>query len=200
MHSESGIRKSNVSKTSVGANRPKARTRSKTALSSKNGFKSSQKSFGGVDSRLTASMQVIDHQMNADQVLLKSPSCPALKKKRGAHRPHTTLGFTWNKPSAVWDPLGPPQGFDIAGYVKRCGTAQGIQIGINGRPVNDEYFQTYLEKCERDLEKDGEGYLSDSDEEFDLSYLDAVTEGKLHQRMVPLCWEDQLKIAEVSII
>lgn len=191
---EGGIRKSTKS---AGPCRPKARTRPKTELCSRNGFKSSRKSFGGVDSRLTASMQVIGHQVNSDQVL-KSPSCPALKKKRGARRPHTSLGFTWNKPSAV-DPLGPPQGFDIAGYVKRCGTARGIQIGINGRPVNDEYFQTYLEKCERDLGKNGEGCFIDGDEEFDLSYLGTVTESKLLQRKVPLCWEDQLKIAEVSI-
>lgn len=200
-HSEGGIRRSNISATTdgiipAGATGPKAKTRSKTALSSRNGCKSQRKSFGGVDSRLTASMQVIGHQLNPDQVL-KLPSCPALKKKRVAHRPHTSLGFTWNKPSAV-DPLGPPQGFDIAGYVKRCGTAQGIQIGINGRPVNDEYFRTYLEKCERDVGRNGAGSLSDSDEEFDLSYLGTVSEGKLLQRKVPLCWEEQLKIAEVS--
>ena len=201
-HSEGGTRKKNISAnkdgaTSAGATRPKAKTRSKRALSSKNGCKSQQKSFGGVDSRLTASMQVIGHQLNPHQVL-KSPSCPALKKKRVAHRPHTSLGFTWNKPSAV-DPLGPPQGFDIAGYVKRCGTAQGIQIGINGRPVNDEYFRTYLEKCERDVGRNGAGSFSDSDEEFDLSYLGTMSEGKLVQQKVPLCWKDQLKIAEVSM-
>ncbi len=198
-HSESGMRKSSRPKvtctTSLRENRPKAKIKSATAPSSRN---VPRKSFGGVDSRLSTSMQVIGRQMNADQVL-KSPSCPALKKKRVAsHRPHTSLGFTWNKPSAV-DPLGPPQGFDIAGYVKRCGTAQGIQIGINGRPVNDDYFQTYLEKCERDVERSGDNGFSDSDEEFDLNYLESVSEGKSLQRKIPLCWEDQLKIAEVSV-
>ena len=201
--SESGIKKSNrpklTSTTSVGASKPiNAKSKPTTALGSRNGCKSQRKSFGGVDSRLTTSMQVIGHQLNPDQTL-KSPSCPALKKKRD--RPHTSMGFTWNRPSAV-DPLGPPQGFDIAGYVKRCGTAQGIQIGINGRPVKDEYFQTYLEKCERDVavERNGDGSaFSDSDEECDLSYLGTVSEGKLLQRKVPLCWEDQLKSAEVSI-
>ena len=196
-HSESGIRKSSklTCTTPLGASRPTAKTKSVTGLSSRNGCKSPRKSLGGFDNQLTTSMQVIGRQLNTDQVL-KSPSCPVLKKKRVAGRPHTSLGFTWNKLSAV-DPLGPPQGFDIAGYVKRCGTAQGIQIGINGRPVNDEYFQTYLEKCERDVGRSGE---EDSDEEFDLSYLGAVSEGKLLQRKIPLCWEDQLKIAEVSII
>ena len=197
-HSESGIRKSSkrTCAISLGASWPKAKATSKRALSSRNGGKSPQKSFGGVDSRPTTSMQVVGHHLNPDQVL-KSPSCPTLKKKRASHRPHTSLGFTWNKPSAAVDPLGPPQGFDIAGYVKRCGTAQGIQIGINGRPVNDEYFQMYLEKCERDVRGSS---FNDSDEEFDLSYLGTVSEGKLLQRKIPLCWEDQLKIAEVSTI
>lgn len=201
-HSESGIRKSSklTCTAALGASRPKAKTKSATVLSSRNGCKSPRKSLavGGVDNRQTTSMQVIGHQLNTDQVL-KSPSCPALKKKKVARRPHTSLGFTWNRPSAM-DPLGPPQGFDIAGYVKRCGTAQGIRIGINGRPVNDEYFQTYLEKCERDVGRNGEDSFGDSDEEFDLSYLGAVSEGKLLQRKIPLCWEDQLKIAEVSIV
>ena len=168
--------------------------RTKSTNSCRNGFKSPQKSFGNVDSRLTASMQVIGRPLNPDQVR-RSPS--SLVKKNVMRRPHTSLGFTWNKSSAV-DSLGTPQGFDIAGYVQRRGTAQGIQIGINGRPVNDEYFQTYLEKCERELGEHGEGCSSDSDEEFDLSYLGTVSEGKLLQRQVPLCWEDQLKIAEVS--
>ena len=193
--SESVIKKKNKLTSTPSSN---AKTKPTTALCSRNGCKSKRKSFGGVDSRLTTSMQVIGHQLNPDQTL-KSPSCPALKKKRD--RPHTSMGFTWNRPSAV-DPLGPPQGFDIAGYVKRCGTAQGIQIGINGRPVKDEYFQTYLEKCERDVavERNGDGSaFSDSDEECDLSYLGTVSEGKLLQRKVPLCWEDQLKSAEVSI-
>ena len=55
----------------------------------------------------------------------------------------------------------------------------------------------YLEKCERDVQGSS---FSDSDEEFDLSYLGTVSEGKLLQRKIPLCWEDQLKIAEVSAI
>lgn len=164
-------------------------------VSSKNDTKS-PKSFGNVDSRLTSSMQVFTHKTKPLPSDLASSSRVS---SRSSRRPHTSLGFAWNKSSSTPShALGPPQGFDIADYVRRHGTARDIQIGINGIPVNDKYFQAYLEECERELGKDEEYCSSGSDENFDLSYLTTASEGRLLHHQVPLCWEDQLKTAKVS--
>ena len=179
--------------TPSGASKPNGTRRPTSVTSCKSSLKfPPRKSFGSVNGRLATSMQVVGHQLNPGQVPVDLSR--TLKKRETRRRPHTSLGFAWKRPSAV-DPLGPPQGFDIAGYVKSRGTAQGIQIGINGRPVNDEYFQSYLEKCERD------GCFDDSEEVLDLNYLDTVSKDKQNQGQgVPLCWEDQLKIVEVSSV
>lgn len=145
--------------------------------------------LGRVDSRLTSSMQVIGHQVKRD-IGSASSTRSARERPSLQRRAHTSLGFTWNSLSQQFN--SSTRGFDVAGYVKRCGTAEGIQIGVNGRLVN---IETYLDKSEK-----SEDWQSSSDSEGDNSgnCLKTVSEGNLVRHRVPLSWEEQLKLAEVS--
>ena len=146
-------------------------------------------SLGHVDSRLSSSMQVIGHHVRRD--LGSASSTRSLRDRPPLQRrSHTSLGFTWNtksiSPHSSSSLHNRTQGFDIRSYVKRCGTARGIQIGVNGRPVD---MDMYLGKGDAS---------SDSEEDVDVNYLRTVSEGDLGRHRVPLCWEEQLELAEVS--
>ena len=121
-------------------------------------------------------------------------------------RAQSSLGFREN-------PLPRPQGFDLQGYMRRCGSRSEIRIGVNGSCSSDEYFEQYLKECEESLLAVGqEQYLPSgpcSMADFDALDTVDILEQKIRQNersnsksveshLVPLCWEDQLKKAEVS--
>ena len=192
-------RKQVVTKTKSGEERKGSSTK-RTAISraESKSMRSIPCSIGKVDSRLTSSAQLSLTGHQVPRAVLSRPS----SARGGApplRRPHTSPGFRWNKSShqpytcTAHTPRGPNQGFDLVGYVKRLGTTEGIQIGINGTPVD---IRTYLEKCEEN--SDDYCFNSDIEEDIDMNRLSTVSEGNLLRRQVPLCWEDQLKIAEVN--
>lgn len=105
-----------------------------------------------------------------------------------------------------------PQGFDLQGYIKQHGSANDIQIGINGRCSPDEYFERYLDQCAvisqcekrlpssissaNDME---ELYLTERVPSQNATHLQSQTAAPRPKfQLVPLCWEDQLKKAEVN--
>lgn len=196
-------RKPNATKTSNGEERKKfvglrtnSSNKSKVVVSSTTDSKSPSNSLSNVDGRLTSSLQMCGNQV-PKAVLPRSQRSSSARERTDQRRPHTSLGFRWNKSSHLRQSLpssrtllGPPQGFDLTEYVRRVGTTEGIQIGINGRPVN---IWTYLEECKEN------SCSSDIDEDIDLNHLPSVSEGSMaHRQQVPLCWEDQLKMAHVS--
>lgn len=111
-------------------------------------------------------------------------------------RSHSSLGFREK-------PLPCLQGFDLQGYVKRHGSTSEIRIGINGNASSDEYFERYLKECESKAEQKRDGPCSI----IDLDTIDITEQSEermeterthpLRSHLVPLCWEDQLKKAEV---
>ena len=127
-------------------------------------------------------------------------------------RAHSSLGFVESHGGTS---LPRPQGFDLQAYVRRQGSASNIRIGINGSSTSDEYFERYLEECESiaqrekgemtrpHLESMQEGEFpgdSDDDDVTMMSLLPSAPAPPVQQKnrqQVPLCWEDQLKKAEV---
>ena len=111
-------------------------------------------------------------------------------------RAQSSLGFTWNSRKSC-----EPQGFDIAGYLKRQGSAAEIRIGRNGRITNDEYLTNYLRECRKQLQAEEEGLICDLETEsadiFDLTQM--LNPRSLREKRVPLCWEDQLQMAKVVL-
>lgn len=110
-------------------------------------------------------------------------------------------------PSASANGITPPQGFDLASYIKQNGTAQGIIIGKNGQPTSDNYFDTYLSQCEDELAKEQTESIIEENSVFDLSeecdindYAKSEINDRAgsHRGPVPLCWEEQLALSEVS--
>ena len=193
-------RKPNATKTSNREERKKfvklhinSSNKSKMVVSSTTHSKSPSNSLRNVDGRLTSSLQMCGNQV-PKAVLPRAQRSSSARERTDRRRPHTSLGFRWNKSSHLRQSLpssrtllGPPQGFDLTEYVRRLGTTEGIQIGINGRPVN---IRAYLEE---------DCCSSDVDEDIDLNRLTSVSESNLARRQqVPLCWEDQLKMAHVS--
>lgn len=185
------------SKPSVGLRRNK----SKKVANSTTVSKSRSNSLRNVDSRLTSSLQLCGTGNQVPKAVLpRSQRSSSARERTAQRRPHTSLGFRWNKSSHLHQslpssraPPDPPQCFDLTGYVRRLGTTEGILIGVNGRPVN---IRTYLDEC---IEDSGESCSGDVDEDIDLNYLTSVSEGSLAcTHPVPLCWEDQLKMAHVS--
>lgn len=128
-------------------------------------------------------------------------------------RAQSSLGFRENL-------LPRPQGFDLQEYVRRHGPTNEIRIGVNGAATSDDYFDRYLEECASVVEQDRDMYSSCSDYDVDVEELpssgseqscDEVMVTSLtrpsksrsstvsNEGFVPLCWEDQLKHAEVRI-
>lgn len=98
----------------------------------------------------------------------------------------------------------PPQGFDLAAYVHRHGTAHGIHIGRNGRSINDNYFREYLSQCEAEIDSKEKSCSdlvgSDSKGIDELTELkqESVPNKRRQVSSIPLCWEDQLSKADVG--
>ena len=141
-------------------------------------------SFASLDTRLTSSMHAGMGRRTKSE--LGSASFAA-GEPRVPRRSHTSMGFSWN-PCAPSEQQAPAHqsGFDIASYVKSRGSTRGITIGVNGRPVD---VQMYLENA---------GAEMGLEEDIDYDCLKTVSEGSLPSPLVPLCWEDQLKKAEVG--
>lgn len=114
-------------------------------------------------------------------------------------RAHSSLGFVWNERSVSRQCQ--PQGFDIAGYVRRHGSDAEIRIGRNGELTRDNFFSSYLKECKLQTQKEAdELYSSSSDTETESDVFGDVEELQLsaqnQQKQVPLCWEDQLQKSE----
>ena len=133
-------------------------------------------------------------------------------------RPETSLGIC--RLASKHSPIQQPQGFDLQSYIKKCGSANEVRIGINGQSSSssDEYFERYMEECEtlaqqeRELLDNSSTSITDTSEqenavaknvleinpskEHDVQEKVSPQESSLH--LVPLCWEDQLKKADVS--
>lgn len=100
--------------------------------------------------------------------------------------------------------------------MRRQGSADEIRIGVNGSSSSDKYFKQYLRECEgvaqleRELTSSGSCSLEDmlggvapgpglgAGEDSALLETRGTEECPLDNHLVPLCWEDQLKKAEVS--
>jgi len=128
---------------------------------------------------------------------------PSPKAGKLPTRAHSSLGFTWSSQSVSKHQLSQPQGFDLAGYVKKQGSATEIRIGVNGETTNDDYFRNYLKECEKQLENASP--LS-SDDDSISTFEGDISEGILisqntrkPQKHVPLCWKDQFQKAEVKM-
>ena len=129
---------------------------------------------------------------------------PSLARKShlAPSRPQSSLGFARSNWSTTPDKpvdLSPPQGFDLAAYVRSRRSAKGIQIGRNGQVTNDEFFEEYLLQCEEEVNRSS---CSDVEENGGQSLKDLNLEEKsnTHTRRrheIPLCWEDQLSKTEV---
>ncbi len=148
------------------------------------------------------------HQPNSSS----SPSPPLPLHSPLPPRSHSSLGFResrHNQPS-----LPRPQGFDLQAYIRKHGSASDIRIGINGCSSSDEYFERYLEECESAAQQEkGEWSGFRNSSPFDSKNLQEGESPSSGQRgdvttmssppsekeRVPLCWEDQLKKAEVCI-
>ena len=110
-----------------------------------------------------------------------------------APRPQSSLGFQrWSSCSENSRAgLTPPEGFDLASYVKQNKSAKGIIIGRNGEPTKDEYFDAYLTQCEEELcREQAEG-------DSDSVSAEEVISPSSKPLQVPLCWEDQIAQTEV---
>ena len=117
-------------------------------------------------------------------------------------RAHSSLGF---RESSREGAMPCPRGFDLQGYIRRRGSANDIRIGINGSSSTDEYFERYLEECElaTQVQKRLPGSYSTTMVE-QLEHSCSREEGEVelktpspHVQHPPLCWEDQLKRAQV---
>ena len=119
-----------------------------------------------------------------------------------APRPQSSQGFQsrWSTgPRTSSGSITPPQGFNLASYIKQNGSARGIVIGRNGQPTSDNYFDAYLTQCESEVIK--KQTETDSEESSTNLFEDDKTndsEARRHQT-VPLCWEDQLALSEVRL-
>lgn len=128
---------------------------------------------------------------------------PSPKAGKLPTRAHSSLGFAWSSQSVSKHQLSQPQGFDLAGYVRKQGSATEIRIGVNGETTNDDYFRNYLKECEKQLEN-ASPLISDDDSistfEGDISEGISISQNtRKPQKHVPLCWKDQFQKAEVKM-
>ena len=115
-----------------------------------------------------------------------------------APRPQSSMGLQrWSHSETPRSGLTPPQGFDLASYVKQHKSTKGIIIGRNGERTKDEYFDAYLTQCEEELCREH----ADSDAELELGSINGEEEINGHSfksLQAPLCWDDQISQIEVS--
>ncbi len=153
------------------------------------------------NSRASESYSRLDSRLQSSSAAsLRSVSLGTFSKPlKLAPRSQSSQGFqskwsTVSRPSS--GSITPPQGFDLASYIKQNGSARGIVIGRNGQPTSDNYFDAYLTQCESELftkqtEIDSEESSSNMSETSDSA-------ARRHQS-VPLCWEEQLALSEVRV-
>lgn len=139
---------------------------------------------------------------------VRSPRPPVLQEPRC----HSSLGFRESSSyRRKGHSLPRPQGFDLQAYVLKQGSASNIRIGINGSSSSDEYFEKYLEECESAAQRE-KGEWSGLPDSPRQSLFDDEAEGSApsskdnndvtvtspESRNIPLCWDDQLRKAEVG--
>lgn len=132
---------------------------------------------------------------SASSAALSRKSDPTPSAVAPPPRSHSSLGFR---------ELPRPQGFDLQEYVKRHGSANDIRIGINGVCSPDEYFERYLEECEAVAQCEkrlpSSSSIMNDVEELDLMERSSTVTSSPHPDLVPLCWDHQLKKAQVCTI
>lgn len=126
-------------------------------------------------------------------------------------RAHSSLGFAWGEEKFRHD-CTPPLGFDIAQYLRQCGSGTEIRIGQNGELSTDHYLQSYLSDCrmrqlQKEEEKGGrevnvclEGETSEGGSVSANGCFARVPGPEITKVSVPLCWEDLLRDTEVSSV
>ena len=162
-------------------------TKSWTSASNLSDLSDSLPSSSFADSRLTSSM----HAGMARQIGSELCSASFAVGERMPRRSHTSMGFSWQPSSMEEHTASHQSGFDLASYIRKHGSTRGIQVGINGRPVN---FQAYLGGSEG-----GDDVGIGPEDEIEIGCYKSVSEGHLSNHQVPLCWEDQLKKAKVNL-
>ena len=140
------------------------------------------------------------HALSAHHSNRKASTSAGLSRKSGQtlHPPpprsHSSLGFRETT-------LPHPQGFNLQEYIKRRGSASDIRIGINGVCSSDEYFEQYLGECEAAAVADQcEKRLPSSSSVEELYLVESAsarTSSSPYPEVVPLCWDDQLRKAQV---
>lgn len=151
-------------------------------------------SYAGLDGQrnLSPSLQVPQKRVPSAGLTGKGNLPPSLPD-----RSHSSLGFRETSTACL-------QGFDLQGYIRKNGSTNDIRIGINGACSSD--FERYLDecavRCEGGASPCSHNCSMESEEGEDLS-LTSSEESILAKTsspgvdVVPLCWEDQLKIAKV---
>ncbi len=163
------------------------------------------------ESRLQSSTRPNSSASSRQESRLQSSSSASLrsvslgtfsKPLKLAPRPQSSQGFQsrWSTaPRTSPGSITPPQGFDLASYIKQNGSAREIVIGRNGQPTSDNYFDAYLTQCESEVIK--KRTETDSEESSTNLFEDDKTNDSAARRhqTVPLCWEDQLALSEVRL-
>ncbi len=115
-----------------------------------------------------------------------------------SQRPHSRWSVT---PSSSISGITPPQGFDLASYIKKNGTTQGIIIGRNGQRTSDDYFDAYLLQCEEAVANEQPEDIIDCEaSSVDLSEESDLNDCAVNDRSAPLCWNEQLALSKVRAV